>query len=57
MKPLNPAVPAWIAIGKAPFIGCKPPSSESSPMIKYLSTSALSICPEAAKIPMAIGRS
>ena len=34
MKYLKPSSLALIAIGNAPLIGCKLPSSESSPIIK-----------------------
>ena len=43
IKPTNPSLLACIAIGKAPLILCKPPSNESSPMMKYLSNSSDSI--------------
>ena len=32
--PLKPSSLAFIAIGSAPLIGCRPPSNESSPIIK-----------------------
>ncbi len=34
IKPLKPCFLASIAIGNAPLIGCNPPSSESSPIIR-----------------------
>ena len=39
IKPLKPSSLAFMAIGKAPFMGCKLPSKESSPIIKYFSMS------------------
>ena len=38
-------------MGKAPRMGCRLPSKESSPMMMYLSTSSDWICEEATKIP------
>lgn len=32
IKPLNPADRACMEMGKAPFMGCRPPSNDSSPM-------------------------
>ena len=52
-NPLKPSSLAFIAIGKTPFIGCKLPSSDNSPIMTYLLTSSELICPEAAKIPIA----
>ncbi len=53
----HPSFLARIAIGKAPRIGCNPPSKESSPIMRYLSKSSGEICPEAAKTPTAIVKS
>ena len=42
-----------MAIGKAPFIGCRLPSKDSSPIIIYSSICSDLICSEAVKIPNA----
>ena len=52
-KPKKPSSLALIAMGKAPRIGCKLPSSDNSPMIMYLSMTSDLICDEANKIPIA----
>ncbi len=57
IMPLNFSFLASIAIGKTPFIGFSMPSNDNSPMIIYLSKSGALICPEAAKIPIAIVKS
>ena len=41
--PLNPAARAAIAIGRMPRTGCRLPSSDSSPIIMYSSSTSLSI--------------
>ena len=46
-----------MAIGKAPFIGCSFPSRESSPMMMYFDKLSVFNCSDAAKIPIAIGKS
>ena len=43
INPLKPSSLAFMAIGKTPFMGCRFPSNESSPMIIYLSTSSATI--------------
>jgi len=38
-----------MAMGSAPFMGCRPPSSESSPMMMYLSRFFVSYLPGTGK--------
>ena len=56
-KPLKPSFFACMAIGNAPFMGCKEPSKLNSPIITNSSSWSASICPDAAKIPIARGKS
>ena len=44
-------------MGRTPFTACRLPSSESSPMIIYLSSWGVGSCSLAARMPIAIGRS
>ena len=55
--PSKPSSFACIAIGNAPFIGRSEPSSDNSPIIINLWSCSEFTCSEAAKIPIAIGKS
>ncbi len=58
INPLNPSSLAFMAIGKAPRMGCKLPSRDSSPIIIYSESGWFSlICPVDTNIPIAKVRS
>ncbi len=58
MIPSNPSSCACNTIGSAPFIERMEPSNASSPIRTYFFSKCVWLsCPEAAKIPIAIGRS
>ncbi len=57
INPLKCSARALIAIGKTPFAGCNFPSRPNSPSIMYSPRESAGICPSAARMAMARGRS